>query len=80
MRPSDITYGVIRELYECGGQTRIAYGIVAYADAIDGPVTVIASARDVSSDKEAIQELVEACNRLKLSPNQLHDVVEDYLA
>ena len=40
---------------------------------------VIVSVRDITTDKEGLLALAEACNRLSLSPIHLYDVIEDYL-
>ncbi len=71
-----ITYILCRETYKTKQAERIAYGIAAYAE--DEP-TCIAKLHDITSDKNALAELVSLCNRLQLSPIHLHDVVEDFL-
>jgi len=76
-----ITYGIIEETYLLGNDRRTSYGIAAYADATpEGSAVVIASVRDVSCEKQPLAELVRLCNELELSPIQLHEVVEDFLA
>jgi len=78
---NDITYGTFSETYSIGDTTRISYGIAVYAHAeCDGTATVILSVRDVSADKEKIDELVSLCNRLQLDPEHLFDVIDDFLA
>lgn len=77
----NVTYGITEEVYSLGTDSRISYGIAAYADAAeDGTATVVASVHDVTSDKEALAELVALCNRLELSTIHLKDAVEDFLA
>ncbi len=73
-----ITYGIVEETYTCDSQSRVSYGIVAYGGE-DGTATVVCSVRDLSSDKERLLQLAEQCNRLKLSPTHLPDVIEDWL-
>lgn len=76
-----ITYGVSTEIYEWKKECRMSYGIVAYADIYkDGTATIVASIRDISYDRKAVEELVQKCNLLKLSLHHLSDVVEDFLA
>ena len=76
----NITYSVSEERYTFGNETRISFGIVAYSNANqDGSKTIVASVRDVTSDKAGICRLVDDCNRLKLSTVHLYDVVEDFL-
>lgn len=76
-----VTYGVSEEIYSLDNETRISYGIVAYADSkSDGIAAIIASVRDISTDKNRIEFLAEQMNRLELSPIHLYDVIADFLA
>ena len=76
----NITYAVSEERYTFGNETRTFYGIVAYSTADqDGTKTIVASVRDVTSDKVSLSKLVNDCNRLELSTIHLNDVVEDFL-
>lgn len=76
-----ITYGVSTEIYEWKKDCRTSYGIVAYSDIDeDGVATIVASIRDISSDRKTVEELVQKCNLLNLSLCHLRDVVEDFLA
>ena len=76
-----IIYGTIHEIYTLGSETRISYGIAAYSDAETGSTaSVIAAVRDISSDREQIDSLVALCNRYRLDPMHLTDIVEDFLA
>ena len=75
-----ITYGLIEEKYNCGGENRTSYGIAVYSNAeVDGSSTVIESVHDVTCDKERISRLIRDCNELHLSHVHLLDVVEDFL-
>ncbi len=77
----NVTYGVTEEIYSLENSSHISYGISAYADSEeDGTATIAASVHDVTSDKQALCELVSLCNRLELSTVHLVDVVEDFLA
>ncbi len=76
-----VTYGMIEEIYSLGSDSRTAYGIAAYADAeTDGTASVLQSIHDITADREKLLALVETCNRLKLPPMHLRDVVEDFLS
>ena len=76
----NITYAVSEERYTFGNETRTSYGIVAYSNADqDGSKIIVASVRDVTSDKASLAKLVNDCNSLKLSTVHLNDVVEDFL-
>ena len=72
----ELTEEQIKEDHE-----RVSYGIAAY-DEPEGsdPPVLLSSIRDVTSDKAALAELVQICNREELSEIHLHDVVEDFLA
>lgn len=77
----NVTYGITEERYYIGSDSRIAYGIVAYANAdAEGTATVFWSVHDVTSDRASLEKLVHDCNRLKLSPDHLRDAVDDFLA
>ena len=77
----NVTYGVAKEIYSLGNSSRTSYGIAAYADSEkDGTATIVASVHDVTTDKQALDELVSLCNRLELSTVHLMDVVKDFLA
>lgn len=76
----NVTYAVVEEKYVLGEEKRTFYGIVAYANAEqDGTATIVASVRDITSDKQRLIKLVDDCNRLELSTVHLSDVVEDFL-
>ncbi len=77
---NNITYAVSEERYTFGDEARTSYGIVAYSNADqDGSKTIVASVRDVTSNKADLTGLVDDCNRLELSTVHLSDVVEDFL-
>ncbi len=76
--PPRYRYGLIREEYSEGGEWRLSYGIAVYAHPrASGSATVIASVHDITSDREALEELVLRCNRGGLSPHQLRDIIDD---
>ena len=77
----NVTYAVSEEKYAFGEECRKSYGIVAYSNADqDGTKTIIASVRDITSNRDALARLVSDCNRLELSTMHLNDVVEDFLS
>lgn len=78
---SNITYGVLKEIYSYKGVTREAYGLVAYANAkLDGTAIIVATANDLSCDEIKLQELAHKCNEGKLELGHFNDIVEDFLA
>ncbi len=75
-----VKYGTVEEVYTVNGVSRTSYGIAAYADPdIDGTATVVASVRDITSDRAKIDNLVDLCNENELSILHLYDVVENIL-
>lgn len=78
---TQITYGIVKEIYSLGQKSRVSYGIVAYSMSDEeNTSTVIASVHDLTSDKNSIEKLVLLCNCLQVSTVHLNDVVEDYFA
>lgn len=71
----DCKYILIRDTYSDGTQRRIGYGIAA----LDRESVTISAAHDLSPNETEVAELVKMCNRLKLSPIHLQDVIEDFL-
>ena len=75
-----VTYGITKEIHLSQASNRVSYGIAAYSDfSEDDCATVVAAVHHVTSDRQAIANLVSLCNQLELSPTHLHDVVEDFL-
>lgn len=78
---NSITYGTVAESYSLGDTVRVSYGIAVYSHAeSDGTATVIASVHDVSAEKDRTDDLVSLCNHHHLDPEQLFDVIDDFLA
>ncbi len=76
-----ITYGLIKEEYRFEEYTRVSYGIAAYANTeINETATIVASVHDVTSNKQALEELVLLCNSMALSLVHLNCVIDDFLA
>ena len=76
-----VLYKTVREVYDCGSEKRVSYGIIACADSVnDAHSQIVAAAHDVSADKKRMDDLVCLCNRCGLSPDHLYDVIEDFLA
>lgn len=76
----NITYGITEEVYVLGESRRISYGIAAYADsAAEGTSAIVASVRDVSCSRSQLEILANLCNRIRLDPDHLSDVIEDFL-
>lgn len=76
-----VVYGICEEIYELQGESRISYGIAVYDSGADGSIAaVIERISDITSDRERLSELVDTCNLLKLEPDHLDEVVEDFLS
>ena len=74
-------YGITKESYSLGDSLHVAYGIAAYANSEeDGTSTIVASIHDITTNEQAILELMQQCNRLGLSTIHLFDVMEDFFA
>ena len=74
------TYALTNESYVICGSNRISYGIDVYAGAEpDRSAAVIASVKDITSDRQKLAGLVGKCNDLQLSPTHLYDVIEDLI-
>ena len=55
------------------------YGIAVYSLSPSGKEELLSVRNGLTEDKGGLQNLVDLCNRLKLSPIHLDDVVEDFL-
>lgn len=76
----NITYGMTEEIYTLNGKSRKSYGIAVYSNAEeDGSATILTAVRDITSERERLEDLVRKCNLLELSPIHLDDVIEDFL-
>lgn len=74
-----VVYGLIEETYGCVNETRISYGIAAFASETNHiTLTVVASVHDITDAKQNLQTLIHLCNQLELSPIHLNDVVQDF--
>lgn len=75
-----ITYVVVEKTDSSQSNTRTSYGIAAYTNGtVNDEFAVIAAIHDITTDRNALTTLVTQCNRLKLSPIHLRDIVEDFL-
>ena len=54
------------------GRIRTSYGIEIIIDGV-----IMRSIRDVYTDRAAAQTLIDRCNRLRLSPVHIDDVLEN---
>lgn len=64
-------YFLIANTYIVEDRSHIGYGIGCHADN--------STFEDLTTDPIAIETLINLCNKLKLSPLHLEDVVEDFL-
>ena len=75
-----ITYEITEETHSVLNIVRVSYGIAAYTNAdLNGTVAIVASVKDITSDKQKLTEFVRKCNRLKLSLIHLYDAIEDFI-
>ena len=77
---ASVKYGVTEEIYSIDNIRRTSYGIAAYSNyEIDGTSCIIASVRDISTEKSDVTELVDRCNKCSLPISQLQYVIDDFL-
>ena len=69
-----ISYVLTEDVHTVNRKRYIFYGIEAWEDG-----RPLLSFRDVSTDREGMEALVDDCNRLSLSPIHLCEVVEDFI-
>ncbi len=67
----NLTYEVVSEKYP---NERNSYGIAVCEDKI--PLEIIS---DLSEKYEAVAKLARICNELRLSPEHIYDVIDDFL-
>ncbi len=73
---SKITYGIVREEYIVGEETRISYGIAAFCDVKEnGSATVLASLHDIAENRKMAEDMAEKCNKESYDPNMLIDLI-----
>lgn len=68
-------YITVESTYKININERKSYGIAV----CDAEQTVLETISDISPDYEAIEKLVNLCNKESLSPCHLNDVVRDFL-
>ncbi len=67
----DCSYKLVVGAYSVENYTYISYGIAAPK----GDYCF----KDISRDKDEVENLISLCNELQLSPLHLRDVVDDFL-
>jgi len=75
MKDSTYKYVVVSSTFVGVGELRQSYG-VAY---VDKKLVPIKCYFDLSSDYMAVFELVQLCNRYKMSLLHMEDVIEEFL-
>ena len=70
---NDVKYSIVESTVNINGIPHITYGIAAQ------DISVTDCIYDITADRKSLEQLVALCNRKKLSPIHLHDVVEDFL-
>ena len=76
----EITYGMVEERHSAFGLERVSYGIEAFFDLPHLDLgCIVASVHDLSADRLEIEDLVEMCNRLKVAPEHLDEIVADWM-
>ena len=70
-------YRIIQEEKNMEGRRYIVWGMEAYEG--DNPSRPVKRIGDISTSRERVEELVQACNDGELSLFHMEDVVEDWL-
>lgn len=73
-----LTYCVIKETYMLSYGEYNSFGIAA-VEVADGVPSVIVSLHNCADEFETLALLTKRCNELKLSPEHLADVMENFL-
>ena len=74
----EFKYCVVKEKYLTETKEYVSFGIAA-VEIYDGIYHIITTVHNCCSNIDIASELVEKCNRLKLSPVHLNDIVMDFL-
>lgn len=72
---SKLTYVLTENLYCDENHSKTFYGIEVY----EAPDKIVATIRDITTDRERLFKFIQTCNLLELSPIHLYDVIEDFL-
>lgn len=75
----NIIYALTEEIDVSENKSKVSYGITAYSKRGKNAGKIIISVRGITDNKEKLSNLVNDCNRLKLSHVHLYDVVSDFL-
>jgi len=74
---NNIKYSIVESTVSFNDLPLITYGIAVHDTS--SSEDIIACISDITFDKKSLEQIVDLCNREKLSPIHLNDVVEDYL-
>lgn len=74
---NDVKYFIVESTVTVNGIPQITYGIATLD--VSSPEAFDACIYDITTDRKSIEQLVALCNREKLSPIHLYDVIEDFL-
>lgn len=72
-------YITVEDTFSDEQDTRIGYGIALVSGKADG-ASVLREIPDLSGDRKLVDQLARACNKYKLDPIHLDDIVYDFLA
>lgn len=75
-----VTYGLIEETLILKLNVVKLYGVVAYENiGSDNELIILDSIRNISTNKEVVQGLIDNCNKYNLSIIHLEDVINDMI-
>lgn len=72
----NVTYKIIEGICESDDGVRKSYGIAVCANTdMDETTSVLALIQDITTDRDSLNELVNLCNSMELSPLHIRDVI-----
>ena len=76
----NVTYKITEGTHGSEDGVSKSYGIAVFANIdMNETTSVLASIQDITTDRDALDELVNLCNSMELSPLHIRDVIEDFL-
>lgn len=76
----NVKYKITEGTYESDDSVSKSYGIAVCANiGMNETTSVLALIQDITTDRDALDELVNLCNSMELSPLHIRDVIEDFL-
>ena len=77
----NVTYKLIEGTheYDDGGSKSYGIAVCPSGSMTNETASVLELIQDITTDKNALNKLINLCNSLELSPLHIRDVIEDFL-